>query len=34
VELEEPQDEVSQGHGDVKYELYIIHVIQLRGLDL
>ena len=34
MELEEPQDEVTQGHGDVKYELYIIPVIQVRGLDL
>jgi hypothetical protein len=34
VQLEEPQDEVTQSHGDVKYELYIIPVIQVRGLDL
>jgi predicted DsbA family dithiol-disulfide isomerase len=34
VQLEELQDEVIQSHGDVKYELYIIPVIQVRGLDL
>jgi hypothetical protein len=34
VQLEELQDEVTQSHGDVKYELYIIPVIQVRDLDL